>query len=199
MRYLKGIVLALFVGLLQACSQMSPQNMAYSGPENPTLTQALADQDWIRDEYAIYQYRKGYKAFAIAVDATGIIFATGFADDKVSKQVAYDEALRMCGHFSQGDGQCSVIDEQVSNGYTRLTPIQIDTAPNVLITHRDIRQYVQYTKARAPKAFVVAAGSGQSFWLEQQSNQQRAEQNALEKCELNRHASDPVCALLESE
>ena len=73
----------------------------------------------------------------------------------------------------------------------------IDTI--VLIAHRDIRQYVPYTNSRAPKAFVVAACSGQSFWLEQQTSQQSAEKKALEQCELNRQASDPCCTLLESE
>jgi len=73
----------------------------------------------------------------------------------------------------------------------------IDTI--VLIAHRDIRQYVPYTNSRAPKAFVVAACSGQSFWLEQQSSQQSAEKKALEHGELNRQASDPCCTLLESE
>ena len=69
----------------------------------------------------------------------------------------------------------------------------------MLIIHRDIRQYVQYTNASAPKAFVVAARSLQSFWLEQKTSQQSAEQKALEQCELNHHASDPCCTLLESE
>lgn len=50
------------------------------------------------------------------MDTPDLIIATGFADDKVSKQAAYDEALRMCRHFSRGDGQCRVVDEQISNG-----------------------------------------------------------------------------------
>ena len=199
MNYLKGIITVVLIGLLQACSSLSPLDVSYSGPKNLALTEALVSQGWIRDEYAIYQKREGYKAFAISTDAGGTIFATGFADDKVSKQVAFNEALRMCAHFSQGDGQCSVIDEQVSNGTIGLSQTQIDTAPKVLIAHRDIRQYVQYTNSRAPKAFVVAACSGQSFWLEQQTSQQSAEKKALEQCELNRQASDPCCTLLKSE
>ena len=199
MNYFKGIITVVLMSLLQACSSLLPLDVSYSGPKNPALTEALVSQGWIRDEYATYQKREGYKAFAISTDAKGTIFATGFADDKVSKQVAFNEALRMCAHFSQGDGQCSIIDEQVSNGTTGLSQTQIDTAPTVLIAHRDIRQYVQYTNARAPKAFVVAACSGQSFWLEQQTSQQSAEKKALEQCKLNRHASDPCCTLLESE
>jgi len=199
MRYLKGMVLFLFVAVLQACSPMYPQNMEYSGPEDVMLTEALAKQQWVKDEYAEYQSRRGYKAFAIAVDYSGLIFATGFADDKVSKQAAFDEALRMCRHFSQGDGECRVVDEQASNGFTGLTKKQIEDAPKELIAHRDIRQYVQYKKAEAPKAFIVAACSGQSFWFEQQGSKQEAEEKGLQKCELNRHESDPCCTVLDSE
>jgi len=199
LKYLKGMVFVLFISMLQACSQMSPQGVVYSGPENAKLTHALEEQMWIRDEYSKYQSRRGYKAFAIAVDYSGLIFATGFGDDKVSKQAAFDEALRMCRHFSQGDGECRVVDEQVSNGFTGLTKKQIEDAPKELIAHRDIRQYVQYKKAEAPKAFVVAACSGQSFWFEQQATKAQAESKALQKCELNRHESDPCCSLLESE
>ena len=45
----------------------------------------------------------------------------------------------------------------------------------MLIAHRDIRQYAQHTNASAPKAFVAAARSLQSFWLEQQTSQQSVE------------------------
>jgi hypothetical protein len=95
---------------------MNYQSTDYSGPLDPLFEQALTNQQWIKDEYAEYQSRRGYKAFAIAVDTPDLIIATGFADDKVSKQAAYDEALRMCRHFSRGDGQCRVVDEQISNG-----------------------------------------------------------------------------------
>tara|TARA_B100000767_G_C19697849_1_gene507019 strand:+ start:228 stop:827 length:600 start_codon:yes stop_codon:yes gene_type:complete len=199
MNYIKGLALVLAVVALQACSQMHSQKMDYSGPEDAMLTDALANQQWIKDEYKEYQSRRGYKAFAIAVDYAEMIIATGFADDKVTKQADFDEALRMCKHFSQGDGECRVVDEQVSNGHAGLTKQQIDGAPKELIAHRDIRQYVQYTKAEAPKAFVVAACSGQSFWFEQQASKQKAEEKGLQKCELNRHDSDPCCTVLESE
>jgi hypothetical protein len=199
MKNSKTILVAALVVFVQACAPMHYHNTDYSGPEEATFTQALAEQQWIKDEYAEYQLRRGYKAFAIAVDYSELIIATGFADDKVSKQTAHDEALRMCRHFSQGDGECRVVDEQISDGYTGLAQHQIDTAPKELIAHRDIRRYVQYQKAIAPKAFVVAACSGQSFWLEQQESQQQAQERALQKCELNRHESDPCCTVLDSE
>ena len=189
---------AITIGLV-GCGAMQNHNTDYTGPEDPLFEDALMHQRWIQDEYAEYQSRRGYKAFAIAVDYPPLIIATGFADDKVSKQTAFDEALRMCRHFSQGDGQCRVVDEQVSDGYTGLTQTQINDAPKELIAHRDIRKYIQYQKADAPKAFVVAACSGQSFWFEQQSTTQQAEQKALQKCELNRHESDPCCTVLDSE
>ena len=195
-RFLGLIIMS--IGLI-GCGSLHHKNTTYTGPEDPLFENALAHQRWIQDEYAEYQTRRGYKAFAIAVDYPPLIIATGFADDKVSKQAAHDEALRMCRHFSQGDGECRVVDEQLSNGYTGLTQHQIDTAPKELIAHRDIRQFVQYQKAIAPKAFVVAACSGQSFWFEQQSTTQQAEEKALQKCELNRHESDPCCTVLDSQ
>ncbi|MCO4838307.1 MAG: hypothetical protein KC426_09500 [Oceanospirillaceae bacterium] len=199
MNYLKGIITIMLFGLMQACSSLSPLDVSYSGLKNQAFTEALAEQDWIRDEYATYQKRKGYKAFAISTDAGGTIFATGFADDKITVQAAYDEALRMCRHYSEGDGQCSVIDEQDSHERIGLTQKQIDTAPKELIAHRDIVRYVQYKKASAPKAFAVAACSGQSFWLANQASQANAEQDVLSMCETYRHASDPCCTMLESE
>lgn len=199
MNYLKGIITVLLIGLMQACSSLSTLDMSYSGPTNPAFTEALAAQDWIRNEYTTYQKRKGYKAFAIAKDAGGTIFATGFADDKVTEQAAYNEALRMCRHYSEGDGQCSVIDEQSSQERSGLTQKQIDTAPKELIAHRDIVHYVKYKKATTPKAFAVAACSGQSFWLANQTTQANAEQDVLNMCETHRHASDPCCTVLESE
>jgi hypothetical protein len=198
-KLLKMVALVLVTVGLQACMSGNYHTSDYSGPEDATFTDALATNQWIKDEYKEYQSRRGYKAFAIAVGYPEFIIATGFADDKVSKQAAYDEALRMCRHFSQGDGECHVVDEQVSNGYTGLTKKQIDDAPKELIAHRDIRQYVQYKKAEAPKAFIVAACSGQSFWFEQQNSKQEAEEKGLQKCEYNRHESDPCCTVLDSE
>jgi hypothetical protein len=198
-KLLKMVALVLVTVGLQACMSGNYHTSDYSGPEDATFTDALATKQWIKDEYKEYQSRRGYKAFAIAVGFPELIIATGFADDKVSKQAAYNEALRMCRHFSQGDGECRVVDEQVSNGYTGLTKKQIDDAPNELIAHRDIRQYVQYKKAEAPKAFIVAACSGQSFWFEQQNSKQEAEEKGLQKCEYNRHESDPCCTVLDSE
>jgi hypothetical protein len=198
-KLLKMVALVLVTVGLQACMSGNYHTSDYSGPEDATFTDALATKQWIKDEYKEYQSRRGYKAFAIAVGFPELIIATGFADDKVSKQAAYNEALRMCRHFSQGDGECRVVDEQVSNGYTGLTKKQIDDAPKELIAHRDIRQYVQYKKAEAPKAFIVAACSGQSFWFEQQNSKQEAEEKGLQKCEYNRHESDPCCTVLDSE
>lgn len=196
---LKMVALALVVVGLQACMSGNYHTTDYSGPEDATFTGALATQQWIKDEYKEYQSRRGYKAFAIAVDYPELIIATGFADDKVGKQAAYDEALRMCRHFSQGDGECRVVDQQVSSGFTIITKKQIEGAPRELIAHRDIRQYVQYENAEAPKAFIVAADSGQSFWFEQQNSIQEAEEKGLQKCEYNRHESDPYCTVIESE
>ena len=198
-RLLKAMTAAALMFVLQACALMHQHSLDYSGPEDPLFEDAIMHQRWIQDEYAEYQTRRGYKAFAIAVEHPPLIIATGFADDKVSKQAAFDEALRMCRHFSQGDGVCRVVDEQISDGYTGLTQHQIDTAPKELIAHRDIRRYVQYQQAMAPKAFVVAACSGQSFWLEQQQSREHAQDRALQECELNRHESDPCCTVLDSE
>jgi hypothetical protein len=156
MNDLKGIITVLLIGLMQACSSLSPLDMSYSGPTNPAFTEALAEQDWIRDEYTTYQKRKGYKAFAIAKDAGGTIFA----DDKVTEQAAYNEALRMCRHYSEGDGQCSVIDEQGSQERSGLTQKQIDTAPKELIAHRDIVRYVKYKKSHCSQSIC----SGSLFW-----------------------------------
>ena len=110
MNYSKGIITVLLFGLMQACSSLLPLDVSYSGPENPTFTEALAVQDWKRDEYATGQKRKGYKAFTISTEAGDTIFATGFADDKITEQAAYYEALLMCRHYSDEDGQCSVIE-----------------------------------------------------------------------------------------
>ena len=129
-KLLKMVALVLVTVGLQACMSGNYHTSDYSGPEDATFTDALATKQWIKDEYKEYQSRRGYKAFAIAVGSPELIIATGFADDKVSKQAAYNEALRMCRHFSQGDGECRVVDEQVSNGYTGLTKKQIDDAPN---------------------------------------------------------------------
>jgi hypothetical protein len=197
-RWLKRVVLVLITLGLSACESVSNVNTGYSDSREASFTDALGNQPWLKQEYVEYQFRWGFKAFAIAVDSTELVIATGFSDDQVSQQAAYDEAMRLCQYFSEGDGQCWVADEQESGGYLGLTQAQIDAAPAALTTHRDILEYIHYKKAQAHKAFVVASGSGEAFWLGHQESKLQAEEKALQQCELNRHESDPWCTLLKS-
>lgn len=87
LKYLLGLVV-MTLGLA-GCGAMQNHNTDYSGPKDALFEDALMHQRWIQDEYAEYQSRRGYKAFAIAVDHPPLIIATGFADDKVSKQVGW--------------------------------------------------------------------------------------------------------------
>ncbi|MDP6190259.1 MAG: hypothetical protein QF872_05565 [Gammaproteobacteria bacterium] len=155
--------------MLTGCASIMPDynDQSYSEAPNQPFAQALKDEQWVRDEYAEYRSRRGHKAFAVAISHQTVI-ATGFGDDKITMQWAEQEALRMCHHYSAGDGTCVIVDKDSKQGRHGLSQAQIDAAPKELIAHRDIIRYQDYSAANAPKAFVVAACSGQSFWLAEQ-------------------------------
>ena len=193
------ISLLLFTGLT-ACMDIMPNynDQSYSEAKNTAFDAAMEHERWVRDEFATYKSRRGFKAFAIAVQ-NDYVLATGFGDDKTTMVQAETEAMRMCHHFSQGDGVCSIVDKAVSKGDHGLSQQQIDSAPKELIAHRDIRHYQNYLKAKAPKAFAVAACSGQAFWASKAASKKQAVHDALRQCEDGRHASDPCCTVLEAE
>ena len=195
---LKGMLGLLIVGLLVGCNSLHRNDVSYSETENPIFTQALAEEDWVQDEYSEYKSRRGYKAFAISI-LNGHVYATGFGDDKVTMELAENEALRMCAHFSQGVGECQIMDKAESEGDHGLTEAEIESAPEQLIAHRDIHHYLRYQAAEAPKAFVAAVCSGQAFWVSDKKSKEQAEQLAMQSCENGRHPSDPCCTLLTSE
>jgi len=193
------LVAAVLVAMLSGCMGLSNyQDQSYSEANNPIFEHGMEDQQWIRDEFATYKSRRGHKAFAIAV-VNGHVYATGFGDDKVTMALAETEALRMCAHYSQGVGRCTIVDKEASADDHGLTQAEIDMAPKELIAHRDIHHYLNYLDADAPKAFIVAACSGQAFWVDAAESKQQAEQEALQYCENGRHPSDPCCMVLESE
>lgn len=196
MNCIKGLALLMLLSMASGCATKSAK---HPEPLNPILAAGIESQVWVSDEFDSYQNKKGYKAFAVSLGSQHTIVATGFADDKVNKQAAHMEALRMCVHYSQGAGRCVVVDQQDSKGTPGLTQQQISEAPPELIAHRDIIEYNRYQKAQVSKAFVIAACSGQSFWVHSQNNKLQAEKKALAQCELNRHSSDPCCSLLVSE
>ena len=197
---LGGLAIIVCFGMLTGCASIMPDynDQSYSEAPNQPFAQALKDEQWVRDEYAEYRSRRGHKAFAVAISHQTVI-ATGFGDDKITMQWAEQEALRMCHHYSAGDGTCVIVDKDSKQGRHGLSQAQIDAAPKELIAHRDIIRYQDYSAANAPKAFVVAACSGQSFWLAEQDTVTQATEDALLACEDGRHASDPCCMLLESE
>jgi len=196
----KAVVsLVLFAGLTACMDIISNYNdQSYSEAKNPAFDLAMEHERWVRDEFATYKSRRGFKAFAIAVQ-NDYVLATGFGDDKVTMEWAEREAMRMCHHFSQGAGVCAIVDKAESKGGHGLSQQQIDSAPKELIAHRDIRHYQNYLKAKAPKAFAVAACSGQAFWVAKAKSKEQAAHEALYKCEDGRHASDPCCTVLEAE
>ena len=125
--------------------------------------------------------------------------ATGFSDDNITMDLAEYGALYMCQYYSEGLGTCVIVDKDSKQGWHGLSQTQIDAAPEELISHGNIKEYYSYKDAKAPKAFVIAAGSGQAFWFAKQETLTQAEDAAMEACENNRHPSDPHCLLLESE
>jgi len=173
-------------------------NKSYSEAPNQAFSEALETEQWVIDEYAEYKSRRGHKAFAIAIfDNT--VMATGFSDDNITMDLAEYGALYMCQYYSEGLGTCVIVDKDSKQGWHGLSQTQIDAAPEELISHGNIKEYYSYKDAKAPKAFVIAAGSGQAFWFAKQETLTQAEDAAMEACENNRHPSDPHCLLLESE
>lgn len=194
----RTILSILLASLLIGCMPFSKPDLSYSEEKNSVFEQALENEQWVQDEFAEYKSRRGHKAFAIAV-INNQVYATGFGDDKITMEWAETEALRMCKHYSQGVGECEIVDKVISNGDHGLSEVEISKAPKELIAHRDIHHFLRYQKAKAPKAFVAAACSGQAFWTSNKDSKKQAEQIALQSCENGRHASDPCCTLLQSE
>ena len=194
------LAIMVCLGMLVGCSSIMPnyKDQSYSEAPNKAFAQALEREQWVIDEYAEYKSRRGHKAFAVAI-FSNTVMATGFGDDKITMVWAEHEALRMCQHYSEGLGTCVIVDKDSKQGRHGLSQTQIDAAPEELIAHRDIIKYYSYKDAKAPKAFVIAACSGQAFWLAKQDTVTQAEEDAMQACENGRHPSDPCCLLLESE
>ena len=188
------------ISLLASCASLSMEysDQNYSEANNPAFDDALTYADWLQDEYAIYKARPGHKAFVIAVE-NGDVIASGFGDNKISQQAAIREALRMCNFFSEGYGQCTLVDKAASNNTQGLSKKTIEDAPKVLISYRDIKNYHTYLQAKPPKAFATASGSGEGFWVVNQTDVTEAKKQALKACDYGRHEADPICSIIHSE
>jgi hypothetical protein len=173
-------------------------NKSYSEAPNQAFSEALEQEQWLIDYYTEYKSYPGHKAFAVAIQSNTIISA-GFAYDNITMDLAEYEALYMCQYYSEGLGTCVIVDKDSKQGWHGLSQKQIDAAPEELISHGSIKEYYSYKDAKAPKAFVIAADSGQAFWFAKQETLTQTEDAAMEACENNRHPSDPHCLLLESE
>lgn len=186
------------LGLLLVLAACAKPPLTYSGPADPVFD-ALLTEPWAANEFAKYQRTLGHKAFAYA-SSNGRGIATGYADDKVSPAAAMADALRMCRHFAGGEGECLVVDVSSADvGNKGLHPDVVAAAPKALIAHRDIRSYVNYLRSGAPKAIVIAEGSGRAFVVTESADKAEAQTRALAACRAFKHPSDPSCRLLDSQ
>ncbi|MGB2064875.1 hypothetical protein [Marinomonas gallaica] len=186
---------ALILATLSACSIVhNTDSTAPSKTLRPHFSEALKQTQWLADEYQEYLDKTGDKAFAVYWDKQGIPRATGFADDKLSIEIARREALRLCHAYTQNqDTGCRLEDEAT----TDRTPLHQDNYPKEVIAYRDAAHWDKYQAISGHKAITGNLSGIQAS--AQAKTQNEAEEQALLECYENTHFSMPTCYIIDSQ
>ncbi|WP_067220487.1 hypothetical protein [Marinomonas gallaica] len=186
---------ALTVATLSACSIVhNTDSTASSKTLRPHFFEALEQTQWLEDEYQVYLDKTGNKAFAVYWDKQGIPRATGFADDKLSIEIARREALRLCHAYTQNQNTgCRLEDEST----TDRAPLNQDNYPKEVIAYRDAAHWDKHQATSGHKAIAGNLSGIQAST--QAETQTEAEEQALLACYENTHFSMPTCYILDSQ
>lgn len=180
---------------LSACSMVNNSiNAESTATLRPHFSSSLEQTQWLEDEYQVYLDKTGNKAFAVYWDKQGIPRATGFADDKLSIEIARREALRLCHAYTQNQNTgCRLEDEST----TDRAPLNQDNYPKEVIAYRDAAHWDKYQATSGHKAIAGNLSGIQAST--QAETQTEAEEQALLACYENTHFSMPTCYILDSQ
>lgn len=199
---LKTSLTSLITMTLLACSNLQqPSSGVLSSQEvvqqniSSQLAHSLQHEEWLANEYRIYLSKTGYKAFAVYWDDQGIPRATGYADDKISAQLARKEALRLCNAYVQSHthSKCHIEDE-ANTDRTLLDP---KAYPNEVIAYRDVEHWQEYLAEPGHKA--IAGNQSGILGGSEGKTKAEAENKALTQCYDHTHFSVPTCYIIASE
>jgi hypothetical protein len=146
---------------------------------------------WVTREFRQYQEQAGNKAFA-TYWLSGELVATGFSDEKLTKELAFSEALRLCHVYAKVNSGCTIEHFEAS------TEKAIDASlyPPEVIGFPDVAHYDYYQKQKGHKALAGnktgILGGGMA------STEIMAQKKAINQCRRNAHFSAPHCYIIES-
>ncbi|MBJ7552133.1 hypothetical protein [Marinomonas ostreistagni] len=158
------------------------------------FTRMLQSEDWLANEYRTYLNKKGNKAFAVFWNEAGRPIASGFADDKLSIDIARKEALRLCQAYSRSQRANCLVEDQEGTNRAPLNPADY---PKEIIAYRDVDHWQDYLSTSGHKA--IAGNRSGVLGGSEGDTKQEAELNALSQCKINTHASISHCYIIASE
>lgn len=157
-----------------------------------TLRLELQTIAWAAGEFRQYQEQAGNKAFAV-YRVNGELVATGFSDDKLTKKLAFSEALRLCHAYARVDSGCKI--EHFEGSHEK--SIDLSLYPPEVIGFPDVAHYDYYQKQKGHKALAGnktgILGGGIA------STEIMAQKKAINQCRRNAHFSAPYCYIIESQ
>lgn len=196
---LKTSVAIATVITLSACSNMQRTGVLNDlelaqQDVSSQFAHTLQHEEWLADEYRSYLSKNGYKAFAVYWDDSGIPYASGYSDDKLSMSLARKEALRLCQAYAQTENSGCRIEDEEATSRKQLNPKDY---PNEVIAYRDVGHWEEYQTISGHKAIAGNQAGIQSG--SKGDTQAEAEEKALEQCYQHTHFSMPTCYTIASE
>jgi hypothetical protein len=201
MRYLLVLVLVFSASACSTFTGYSPSTVVLQSVEQSNsveLLEKVKSVRWASDEWDKYEATRGYKAYAVAVDNYGEIWASGWGDDKISRVWAEQTALYLCRFYSDNEFPCKVIDVRGTEHPNWLNTRLKRDLPEQIISFGDAHKYKAYSAAKGPKVAVIQVPSGGVHWFAKATLDQ-AREAAMASCNWNLHESETHCAELESQ
>ncbi|MCZ2723150.1 hypothetical protein O1D97_16405 [Marinomonas sp. 15G1-11] len=186
----------LMANSLVACSVLdTPLSFQESELESIQLSDGfrleLQTIPWAAREFRQYQDQDGNKAFATYRQG-GKLLATGFSDEKLTKELAFSEALRLCHAYAKVEIGCNIEHFEASLE----EPIDLSLYPPEVIGFPDVTHFDYYQKQRGHKAI---AGNASGILGGIASTELMAQKKAINQCRRNTHFSAPDCYIIASE
>lgn len=182
--------------MVVACSTMKTGVYDADEFKDATLSsnfvQQLQQEEWLANQFRIYETRKGYKAFA-TYSFDNHIVASGFSDNKLTLGLAKSEALRLCHAYAQVLVGCKIEAE----AGTDRERIDYSTLPKEVIGYPDYEHYQDYLNRSGHKA--IAGNLSGILGGGQAATEKKAQEEALAECYNNTHFSVPNCYIIQSE
>lgn len=193
--YFRGLLSGLTLALA-ACTSTLPEPPLVSETAltdiSTDLRNLIRHDPELNSEFRHYLDLPGSKAFAVYSSDTWV--ASGYADKKLSLEIARAEALRLCRFFAHQARGCQIIHEESASA---LAPEELNSLPDEVISYTDLQAYRAYQAQPGHKA--IAGNASGILGGGHAASRHDAERKALRMCQKNTHESIPECVIVASE